>query len=167
MHTREEVGTAVETAQDLEASFAWAPPLSTKSLDADDLLAGPESVSPDDIAAEFAALEELKRTEELASAYREGSVYAQPLSSRSEMTVEAEEKKVNVAQLNLFDYHTGIERSTSACQELTWTTCRLCRYGINITEALVASEARARFPSNTRFRLYIPASYLQRTSYHL
>ncbi|KAG1847163.1 hypothetical protein DFJ58DRAFT_891850, partial [Suillus subalutaceus] len=51
--------------QDLEASFAWAPPLSTEPRDADDLLAGPESISPDDIAAEFAALEELKKTEEV------------------------------------------------------------------------------------------------------
>ncbi|KAG1849503.1 hypothetical protein F4604DRAFT_1810722, partial [Suillus subluteus] len=65
LHTREEVGIAVETAQDLEASFAWAPPLSSEPHDANDLLAGPESISPDDIAAEFAALEELKRTEEV------------------------------------------------------------------------------------------------------
>ncbi|KAG1787732.1 ribonuclease H-like domain-containing protein, partial [Suillus plorans] len=65
MHTREEVGIAVETAQDLEASFAWAPPLSAEPRDADDLLAGPESISPDNVAAEFAALEELKRTEEV------------------------------------------------------------------------------------------------------
>ncbi|KAG1871747.1 hypothetical protein DFJ58DRAFT_616867, partial [Suillus subalutaceus] len=53
MRTREEI---VETAQDLEASFAWAPPLSTEPRDADDLLASLESISPDDIAAEFAAL---------------------------------------------------------------------------------------------------------------
>ncbi|KAG1813904.1 uncharacterized protein BJ212DRAFT_1364402 [Suillus subaureus] len=65
MHTREEVGIAVETTQDLEASFAWAPPLSTEPRDANDLLAVPESILPDDITAEFAALEELKRTEEL------------------------------------------------------------------------------------------------------
>ncbi|KAG1848290.1 hypothetical protein F4604DRAFT_1973927 [Suillus subluteus] len=65
MHSREEVGIAVKTAQDLEASFAWAPPLSTEPRDADVLLAGPESISPDDIAAEFAALEELKGTEEV------------------------------------------------------------------------------------------------------
>ncbi|KAG1801253.1 uncharacterized protein BJ212DRAFT_1399201 [Suillus subaureus] len=63
MHTREEVGIAVETTQDLEASFAWAPPLSTEPRDANDLLAVPESILPDDITAEFAALEELKRTE--------------------------------------------------------------------------------------------------------
>ncbi|KAG1861707.1 hypothetical protein F4604DRAFT_1929786 [Suillus subluteus] len=42
------------------ASFAWAPPLSTEPRDADDLLAGPESISPDDIAIEFTALEVLK-----------------------------------------------------------------------------------------------------------
>ncbi|KAG1873950.1 hypothetical protein F4604DRAFT_1925521 [Suillus subluteus] len=35
MHTREEIGIAVETAQDLEAAFAWAPPLSTEPRDAD------------------------------------------------------------------------------------------------------------------------------------
>ncbi|KAG2124570.1 hypothetical protein BD769DRAFT_1467779 [Suillus cothurnatus] len=64
MHTREEVGIAVETAQDLEASFAWAPSLSTESRNADDLFVGPESILLDDIAAEFAALEELKKTEE-------------------------------------------------------------------------------------------------------
>ncbi|KAG1846587.1 hypothetical protein DFJ58DRAFT_798927 [Suillus subalutaceus] len=53
---------------DLEASFfAWAPLLSTEARDADDLLTGPESISPDDIAAEFAALEELKRTKKVQS----------------------------------------------------------------------------------------------------
>jgi hypothetical protein len=57
MHTREEVDIAVETAQNLEVSFAWA--LSTEPRNADDLLAGPESISPDDIATEFAALEVL------------------------------------------------------------------------------------------------------------
>lgn len=67
MHTREEVGIAVETAQDLEASFAWAPPLSIEPRNADDLLAGSESILLDDIAAEFAALEELKKTEEVQS----------------------------------------------------------------------------------------------------
>ncbi|KAG2030462.1 hypothetical protein BDR03DRAFT_1017099 [Suillus americanus] len=65
MHTREEVSIAVETARYLEASFAWAPPPSTEPRNADDLLAGPESISPDDIAAEFTALEELNRTEEV------------------------------------------------------------------------------------------------------
>ncbi|KAG1728442.1 hypothetical protein EDB19DRAFT_1913788 [Suillus lakei] len=57
----------VEITQNLEASFAWAPPLSTEPREADDLLAGPESILPDDVAAEFAALEELKRTKEVQS----------------------------------------------------------------------------------------------------
>ncbi|KAG1754162.1 hypothetical protein EDB19DRAFT_1902323 [Suillus lakei] len=65
MHTREEVGIVVETVQDLEVSLAWAPLLSTEPGDADDLLAGPESISPDDVAAEFSSLEELKRTEDV------------------------------------------------------------------------------------------------------
>ncbi|KAG2029584.1 hypothetical protein BDR03DRAFT_1018181 [Suillus americanus] len=63
MHTREEVGIAVETAQDLEASFAWAPLLSTEPHNADDLLAGPESILLDDIAAEFATLEDVNKVE--------------------------------------------------------------------------------------------------------
>ncbi|KAG1791939.1 uncharacterized protein BJ212DRAFT_1418273 [Suillus subaureus] len=58
MHT---CGITVEIAQDLEACFAWAPQLSTKRREADDLLAGLESILPDDVAAEFAALEGLKR----------------------------------------------------------------------------------------------------------
>ncbi|KAG2036087.1 hypothetical protein BDR03DRAFT_1012002 [Suillus americanus] len=69
MYTCEEVGiNSIETAQDLsEASFAWAPLLSTEPHDADDLLAGTESISPDDIAAEFAALKKLKGAEEVQS----------------------------------------------------------------------------------------------------
>ncbi|KAG2113740.1 uncharacterized protein F5147DRAFT_759024 [Suillus discolor] len=66
LHTREEVGIAVKIVQDLEASFGWAPPLSINPRDADNLLVGPESISYDDnIAAEFAAPEELKKTEEV------------------------------------------------------------------------------------------------------
>ncbi|KAG1878378.1 hypothetical protein F4604DRAFT_1923959 [Suillus subluteus] len=44
MHTREEVGIAVEIAQDFEASFAWVPPspLSTEPRDGDD----PETMLP-------------------------------------------------------------------------------------------------------------------------
>ncbi|KAG1858981.1 hypothetical protein DFJ58DRAFT_744749 [Suillus subalutaceus] len=41
--------------------------LSTEPRNTDDLLTGLEIISPDDIAAEFAALEELKRTEEVQS----------------------------------------------------------------------------------------------------
>jgi hypothetical protein len=58
MHTREEVVIDIEVAGDLEASFAWAPPLSKEPRDEVDLLASPESISPDDIATEFVALEE-------------------------------------------------------------------------------------------------------------
>ncbi|KAG2043761.1 hypothetical protein BDR03DRAFT_939850 [Suillus americanus] len=69
MHTCEEVGIAVEIAQDLEASFVWAPEISTEPRDANDHLAGPESILPDDVqvVADFAALEELKRTENIQS----------------------------------------------------------------------------------------------------
>ncbi|KAG1875726.1 hypothetical protein F4604DRAFT_1924788 [Suillus subluteus] len=67
MHSREEDGITVEITQDLEASFVWALQLSNEPRDADSLLAGPESVSPDDAAAEFVALEEWKRTENFQS----------------------------------------------------------------------------------------------------
>lgn len=65
MRTYEEVGITVETARNLEAFFAWTPPLSTEPRDADDLLAGLENISSDDVAAGFAALKELKKTEEV------------------------------------------------------------------------------------------------------
>ncbi|KAG1817395.1 hypothetical protein EV424DRAFT_1347977 [Suillus variegatus] len=39
-----------ETTQDLGSPFAWAPPLSTEPRDADDLLAGLDSILLDDIA---------------------------------------------------------------------------------------------------------------------
>ncbi|KAG2114613.1 uncharacterized protein F5147DRAFT_769928 [Suillus discolor] len=57
---------ALKLEEDLEASFAWAPSLSAKPRDADDdLLAGAESISPDEITAESAVLEELKKIEEV------------------------------------------------------------------------------------------------------
>ncbi|KAG1804326.1 uncharacterized protein BJ212DRAFT_1304346 [Suillus subaureus] len=64
---------AVKTAQDLEAFFAWAPPrLSTDSepRDAGGVFAGLESISPDDVAAEFTALKELRRTDGLFVVWR-------------------------------------------------------------------------------------------------
>ncbi|KAG2756878.1 hypothetical protein P692DRAFT_20825343 [Suillus brevipes Sb2] len=61
--TCQEVDSAVENAQNLEASFMWRPP-TFPSLDADNLLADTKSISPDDVIIGFAALEELKRTEE-------------------------------------------------------------------------------------------------------
>ncbi|KAG1891799.1 uncharacterized protein F5891DRAFT_986554 [Suillus fuscotomentosus] len=57
MHTRE----ALKLEEGFEASFTWAPSLSAKPRNADDdLLAGAESLSPDDITAESAVLEVLK-----------------------------------------------------------------------------------------------------------
>jgi hypothetical protein len=54
----------VEIAQDLEAYFAWAPPLSTEPRDADELLASQESISPDNVASELTALMELETKED-------------------------------------------------------------------------------------------------------
>ncbi|KAG1795075.1 uncharacterized protein HD556DRAFT_1307674 [Suillus plorans] len=65
MRTCEEVGITVEAARNLEAFSPWTPPLSAEPRDADDLLAGLEHISSDDVAAGFAGLKELKRTEEL------------------------------------------------------------------------------------------------------
>ncbi|KAG1759503.1 hypothetical protein EDD22DRAFT_994478 [Suillus occidentalis] len=79
------------------------------------------------------------------------------------------------SQPNSFDYTPAPHRDREvniwklACQERVEFLLR--RYGIDTIKALVASEARARFPSpsthpsNTRFRLYTPASYLERASY--
>lgn len=67
MHTREEVGINVDVAQDLEANFAWAPPLAAEPQDLDDLLAGPETISADEIAEAFDALEVEENLEEFVS----------------------------------------------------------------------------------------------------
>ncbi|KAG2136805.1 hypothetical protein BD769DRAFT_1638273 [Suillus cothurnatus] len=53
----------VEIAQDLEVYFAWAPPLSTEPRDAYELLAGQESISPNNVASELTALMELETKE--------------------------------------------------------------------------------------------------------
>ncbi|KAF9243739.1 ribonuclease H-like domain-containing protein [Melanogaster broomeanus] len=58
MHTREEPGINVEVMKDLRDNFTWVPPLSALS---DDELAGPETISLDEIEAEFAALEEQRK----------------------------------------------------------------------------------------------------------
>ncbi|KAG2086237.1 uncharacterized protein F5147DRAFT_659265 [Suillus discolor] len=63
MHTREEFDILVETAQNLEASFACTPPLSTKIRDVNDLLLVQRVSLADDVAAEFVALEEMKTQE--------------------------------------------------------------------------------------------------------
>ncbi|KAG1883943.1 hypothetical protein F4604DRAFT_229946 [Suillus subluteus] len=67
MHTREEVGISVDIAQDLEANFAWVPPLAAEPQDVDDLLAGPETISADEIAEAFGALEAQENLEEFVS----------------------------------------------------------------------------------------------------
>ncbi|KIK36287.1 hypothetical protein CY34DRAFT_109580 [Suillus luteus UH-Slu-Lm8-n1] len=67
MHTHEEVGINVDVAQDLEVNFAWAPPLAAEPQDADDLLAGPETISADEITEVFNALEVQENLEEVVS----------------------------------------------------------------------------------------------------
>ncbi|KAF9230404.1 hypothetical protein BU15DRAFT_83675 [Melanogaster broomeanus] len=57
MHTRKEPGINMEVVEDLNENFTWLPPLSALS---DDDLAGPETISVDDVDAEFAALERQK-----------------------------------------------------------------------------------------------------------
>ncbi|KAF9231857.1 hypothetical protein BU15DRAFT_90811 [Melanogaster broomeanus] len=57
MHTRKEPGINMEVVEDLNENFTWLPPLSALS---DDDLAGPETISVDDVDAEFAALEQQK-----------------------------------------------------------------------------------------------------------
>ena len=64
MHTRDEPGINLEVVKDLQDNFTWVPPLSVLS-DLDGDLASPETVSLDKIDAEFAALEEQKKAEQL------------------------------------------------------------------------------------------------------
>ncbi|KAG0705857.1 hypothetical protein DFH29DRAFT_251651 [Suillus ampliporus] len=80
--------------------------------------------------------------------------FSQPHTNSYEYTpVPHRDREVNIWKL--------------ACQERVEFLLR--RYGTDTIKALVASEARARapstHPSNTRFRLYTPASYLERASY--
>ncbi|KAF9238562.1 hypothetical protein BU15DRAFT_8359, partial [Melanogaster broomeanus] len=76
MHTRNEPGINLEVAKGLEDNFTWVPPLLAVS---DNDLAGPESISLDEIDAEFAALEEQRKNEQLESTdgkeVLEGKVY--------------------------------------------------------------------------------------------
>jgi hypothetical protein len=57
MHTNAQPGINIDVAADLEADFAWAPPLGPQTQNIDDDLAGPESISLDEIDAAFALLE--------------------------------------------------------------------------------------------------------------
>ncbi|KAG1866733.1 hypothetical protein F4604DRAFT_1682803 [Suillus subluteus] len=54
-------------ANDLEANFAWVPPLAAEPQDVDDLLAGPETISADEIAKALGALEAQENLEEFMS----------------------------------------------------------------------------------------------------
>ncbi|KAG1879846.1 hypothetical protein F4604DRAFT_1954190 [Suillus subluteus] len=54
----------VDVAADLEANFAWAPPLAPQTQNIDDDFAGPESISLDEIDAAFALLEHEKEVME-------------------------------------------------------------------------------------------------------
>ncbi|KAG1860219.1 hypothetical protein DFJ58DRAFT_701464 [Suillus subalutaceus] len=56
-NTRDEPGIDLDTARNLENTFAFEPPLTIQSNNIDDLLAGPEDISVDEIDAEFDALE--------------------------------------------------------------------------------------------------------------
>ncbi|KAG2073433.1 hypothetical protein BDR04DRAFT_1141238 [Suillus decipiens] len=64
MHTGAQPGIHVDIAADLEANFAWAPPLAPQTQNVDDDLAGPESISLDEIDAAFALLEHEKESME-------------------------------------------------------------------------------------------------------
>jgi hypothetical protein len=57
MHTNAQPGINSEVAADLEANFAWAPPLAAQTQNIDDNLTGPESISLNEIDAAFAQLE--------------------------------------------------------------------------------------------------------------
>ncbi|KAG2074775.1 hypothetical protein BDR04DRAFT_1229041 [Suillus decipiens] len=51
MHTGAQPGIKADVAPDLEANFAWAPPLAPQTQNVDDDLAGPKSISLDEIDA--------------------------------------------------------------------------------------------------------------------
>jgi len=57
MDTNAQPGINIDVAADLEANFAWAPPLAPQTQNIDDDLAGPESISLNEIDAAFALLE--------------------------------------------------------------------------------------------------------------
>ncbi|KAG2353490.1 hypothetical protein BDR07DRAFT_1495575 [Suillus spraguei] len=64
-HTHQKApGINVEIAADLEANFTWAPPFAPQTQNVDDDLAGPESISLNEIDAAFALLEHEKESME-------------------------------------------------------------------------------------------------------
>jgi hypothetical protein len=65
MHTRTKSEINVDLVNDLDKSFTWTPPFSLQSDNDDDLLAGPEGLTLDDIDAAFEELEnELRKEKE-------------------------------------------------------------------------------------------------------
>ncbi|KAG2075185.1 hypothetical protein BDR04DRAFT_1228939 [Suillus decipiens] len=54
VHTGAQPGIDVDVTAGLEVNFAWAPPLAPQTQNVDDDLAGPESISLDEIDATFA-----------------------------------------------------------------------------------------------------------------
>lgn len=57
MHSRQGPGINTNMAEELEATFAWVPPLSAAATHADDYLEGPESISFDELDEAFKQLE--------------------------------------------------------------------------------------------------------------
>jgi hypothetical protein len=55
--TNAQPGINIDVATDLEANFAWTPPLAPQTQNIEDNLTGPESISLNDIDAAFALLE--------------------------------------------------------------------------------------------------------------
>ncbi|KAG2126370.1 uncharacterized protein EDB93DRAFT_1257539 [Suillus bovinus] len=64
MHTNAQPGINIDVAADLKANFAWAP-LTPQTQNVDDDLAGPESISLDEINTAFALLEHDAMEQEL------------------------------------------------------------------------------------------------------
>jgi len=69
MHTTELPGINTEVAKQLETDFAFVPPLATVSGDTSYNLEGPESMSLDDIDAEFTRLEDIQNGERMETGF--------------------------------------------------------------------------------------------------
>ncbi|KAG1817200.1 uncharacterized protein BJ212DRAFT_1299357 [Suillus subaureus] len=65
MHTTELPGIDTDVAKQLETDFAFVPPLTAVSSDTNCNLKGPESISLDDIDAEFAQLKDICKAEKM------------------------------------------------------------------------------------------------------
>ncbi|KIO06269.1 hypothetical protein M404DRAFT_138850 [Pisolithus tinctorius Marx 270] len=60
MHTQPTPGIDTELAADLERTFSWVPPLAANTHDPDDYLAGPESITDEELVEAFVELEHEK-----------------------------------------------------------------------------------------------------------